>query len=472
MCSAEYKEYERGIATWLNAWLGPVVERYLSRLSEAVAPSRVIVMQSSGGTIGAAQARRRAVNLLLSGPAGGIAAARHLGATLARTDLLTFDMGGTSTDVSLVGERPNVTREGSIGPYPVAVPMADIHTIASGGGSLAYLDAAGALHVGPESAGANPGPACYGRGGTSATVTDANVVLGRLPSSIRLAGTLPIQAELARNAVARIAQSLDTTTEDAAAGIVAIANEHMARALRLISLERGHDPRACTLVAFGGAGGLHVCALARALEIPRIVVPMHCGVFSAFGMLVADASRQLTKTVNGMLDELGASEIDALFDAVSRRGIAELLDDGASAQAIEQHRFLDLRYRGQSFTLTVDWTTPVAASRAFHELHRARYGHALDLSIELVNIRCDVSAANPKVKLLQVDRRDTPAPARVTVRTTEHPAVPLFERAELGREQRIDGPAIVVETMATTFIDEGWRATVDIWGHLLLATQP
>lgn len=468
---AEYKEYERGIATWLNAWLGPVVETYLSRLSVAVAPSRVIVMQSSGGTIGAAQARRRAVNLLLSGPAGGIAAARHLGATLGRTDLLTFDMGGTSTDVSLVGERPNITREGSIGPYPVAVPMADIHTIASGGGSLAYLDAAGALHVGPESAGANPGPACYGRGGISATVTDANVVLGRLPSSLRLAGTLPVQAELARIAVARIAQSLNSTTEDAAAGIIAIANEHMARALRLISLERGHDPRACTLAAFGGAGGLHVCALARALEIPRIVVPMHCGVFSAFGMLVADASRQLTKTLNGMLDELGASEIDAFFDDLSRRGIAELLDDGASAHSIEQHRFLDLRYRGQSFTLTVDWTTPDAAARAFHELHRARYGHALDVQIELVNIRCDVSATNPKVTLLEVDR-DIPAPARTIVRTTEHPAVPLFERAELGRGQRIDGPAIVTETMATTFIDEGWRATVDLCGHLLLATQP
>lgn len=467
----EYKEYERGIATWLSAWLGPVVERYLSRLSEAVAPSRVIVMQSSGGTIGAAQARRRAVNLLLSGPAGGIAAARHLGATLGRADLLTFDMGGTSTDVSLVGERPTITREGSIGPYPVAVPMADIHTIASGGGSLAYLDAAGALHVGPESAGASPGPACYGRGGTAATVTDANVVLGRLPSSLRLAGTLTIQAELARAAVARIAQSLNTTTEDAAAGIVAMANEHMARALRLISLERGHDPRTCTLVAFGGAGGLHVCALALALEIPSIVVPMHCGVFSAFGMLVADASRQLTKTVNGMLDELGASKIDALFDAISRRGIAELLDDGARRPAIEQRRFLDLRYRGQSFTLTVDWTTPAVAARAFHELHRARYGHALDLPIELVNIRCDVSAANPKVDLPEIDR-ETTAHARALVRTTEHSTVPLFERAELGRGQCIDGPAIIVEAMATTFIDEGWRATVDTWGHLRLATQP
>ena len=466
---AEYKEYERGIATWLNAWLGPVVEQYLARLSSAVAPSRVVVMQSSGGTIGAAQARRRAVNLLLSGPAGGIAAARDLGVTLGRANLLTFDMGGTSTDVSLIGERPSITREGSIGPYPVAVPMADIHTIASGGGSLAYLDAAGALHVGPQSAGANPGPACYGRGGIEATVTDANVVLGRLPSSLRLAGTLAIQADLARTAVARIGRSLGTSTEDAADGIIAIANEHMAQALRLISLERGHDPRACSLVSFGGAGGLHVCALAQALEIPRIVVPMHCGVFSAFGMLVADASRQLTKTVNGMLDELGSSDIEALFDALSNRGTAELLEDGARRESIEQRRFLDLRYRGQSFTLTVDWTTPDAAARAFNELHETRYGHALDLPIELVNVRCEVSSANPKVTLPELERH-TPALPRGITRTTQHTAIPLFERNDLAPGQAIDGPAIIVETMATTFVDEPWHATVDAWGHLQLAT--
>jgi N-methylhydantoinase A len=467
---AEYKEYERGIATWLNAWLGPVVERYLSRLSESVAPSRVVVMQSSGGTIGANQARRRAVNLLLSGPAGGIAAARDLGAKLGRADLLTFDMGGTSTDVSLIGDRPSITREGSIGPYPVAVPMADIHTIASGGGSIAFLDDAGALHVGPQSAGANPGPACYGRGGREPTVTDANVVLGRLPSSLRLAGTLPISVHLARAAVARLAESLGTSIDDAAAGVVAIANEHMARALRLISLERGHDPRTCSLVSFGGAGGLHACALARALEIPRIVIPMHCGVFSAFGMLVADASRQLTKTVNGLFAELSTSDIQSLFDALSARGVSELVDDGAAPQTIEERRFLDLRYRGQSFTLTVDWTTPDAAARAFHEMHHARYGHALDLPIELVNIRSEVSAANPKLTLPEL-QRNPPAPARSTLRTVQHAVVPLLERGELARDQRIPGPAIVVEKMATTFVDEGWEATVDHWGHLQLAAS-
>ncbi|HTO58821.1 MAG TPA: hydantoinase/oxoprolinase family protein, partial [Pseudomonadales bacterium] len=231
----EYREYERGIATWLNAWLGPVVERYLARLARAVAPSRVIVMQSSGGTIGADQAQRHAVNLLLSGPAGGLAAARRIGATLGRIDLMTFDMGGTSTDVSLLGERPVITNEARIGPYPVAVPMADIHTIAAGGGSIAFLDDGGVLHVGPRSAGAKPGPACYGLGGIEPTVTDANVVLGRLPASLRLAGSLTLRGELAYDAVARVADPLGISIESAAAGIVALANQHMAQALRLIS---------------------------------------------------------------------------------------------------------------------------------------------------------------------------------------------------------------------------------------------
>ena len=288
-----YKEYERGIATWLNAWLGPVVARYLTRLASVVAPSRVVVMQSSGGTISAAAASRRAVNLLLSGPAGGLAAARHVGAAIGHPDLLTFDMGGTSTDVALIGAQPRLTDEASIGPFPVAVPMADIHTIGAGGGSIAFIDAAGALHVGPRSAGANPGPACYGLGGVEPTVTDANVVLGRIPATLRLgrnAGAARGPRASARSRRSR--RRCACRPEAAAEGVVAIANAHMAQALRVISLERGHDPRRFALACFGGAGGLHVCALAEALEIPQIIVPAHGGVFSALGMLVADASRR------------------------------------------------------------------------------------------------------------------------------------------------------------------------------------
>jgi len=284
----ECKEYERGIATWLNAWLGPVVERYLVRLAQSVAPCPVAVMQSSGGVIGAAAASRRAVNLLLSGPAGGLAAAGHLGQTIGERELLTFDMGGTSTDVALIQDRPSLTDEGWIGPYPVAIPMADIHTIGAGGGSIAHVDEACVLHVGPRSAGANPGPACYGHGGIQPTVTDANLALGRIPVTQLLGGTLPLHLELAQSALQRIAIPLGVSNEKAALGVIAIANQHMAEALRVISLERGYDPRQFTLVCFGGAGGLHVCALAEALQIRNIIVPQRSGVFSALGMLVAD----------------------------------------------------------------------------------------------------------------------------------------------------------------------------------------
>jgi N-methylhydantoinase A len=464
----EYREYERGIATWLNAWLGPVVERYLSRLARVVTPSRVLVMQSSGGTIGAEQASRRAVNLLLSGPAGGLAAARRVGESIGRRDLMTFDMGGTSTDVSLVGEHPTITNEARIGPYPVAIPMADIHTIAAGGGSIAFLDAGGALHVGPRSAGAKPGPACYGLGGTEPTVTDANVVLGRLPASLRLAGSLPMHGDLARDAIARLAAPLGIDNAAAAAGIVALANQHMAQALRLISLERGHDPREFTLMSFGGAGGLHVCALASELGVPRIAIPAHCGVFSALGMLFAAPTRQRVRTINKPIGALANADVDALFDALAGPGIDELVADGAERSDVVETRSVELRYRGQSFTLSETWSTCDAVVAAFNAQHRSRYGHALNVSVELVNVRCELTAPRDFVPLPALVNR-APATPREYVKTVDAGAVPLYERAELSIDQEIVGPALVVETMASTFIDAGWRATVDRWGNLLLA---
>ncbi|HET6473799.1 MAG TPA: hydantoinase/oxoprolinase family protein [Pseudomonadales bacterium] len=463
----EYREYERGIATWLNAWLGPVVERYLARLARAVAPSRVLVMQSSGGTIGADQAQRHAVNLLLSGPAGGLAAARCIGAALGRIDLMTFDMGGTSTDVSLLGERPVITNEARIGPYPVAVPMADIHTIAAGGGSIAFLDDGGALQVGPRSAAAKPGPACYGLGGTEPTVTDANVVLGRLPASLRLAGSMTLRPDLARAAVARIAKPLGVGIEYAAAGIVALANQHMARALRLISLERGHDPRNFALMSFGGAGGLHVCALATELDIREIVVPAHCGVFSALGMLCAAPMRQRVRTINRTIDALSDADLDASFAALSAPARNELIDDGADARDIVEIRSVDLRYRGQSFALSERWTSRAAVVASFHSQHRARYGHALNVPVEIVNVRCELTAPREPIALPEIDRCE-PAKPRAHVATNEASNVPLFQRDELAPDQVVVGPALIVETMATTFVDTQWRGTVDRWGHLLL----
>jgi N-methylhydantoinase A len=466
----EYKEYERGIATWLNAWLGPVVARYLLRLAERVAPSPVSVMQSSGGIMGAAQASRRAVNLLLSGPAGGLAAAAHLGQTIGEHDLLTFDMGGTSTDVALLQGRPGLTDEGWIGPYPVAIPMADIHTIGAGGGSIAHLDAAGVLHVGPQSAGAHPGPACYGLGGTEPTVTDANLVLGRIPPAQRLGGAMTLHLDAATRAVQRIAAPLGISNQRAAAGVIAIVNQHMAQALRVISLERGHDPRRFTLVCFGGAGGLHVCALADALQIRAIVVPARSGVFSALGMLVADRARQLIKTVSRNLDTMSGPDITAYFDALGLPGRIELREDGANDGAIVERRFVDLRYRGQSFALTVPWTTTGEAIHTFHARHRARYGHAFDLPVELVNIRSELSVPQPPLTLPRLPPRE-PAMVRSRIHAVGD-EVPVYERVELAAGQQFAGPALVVESMATTFIERGWETTVDPWGNLRLARQP
>jgi N-methylhydantoinase A len=361
-----------------------------------------------------------------------------------------------------------LTDEGRIGPYPVAIPMADIHTIGAGGGSIAYLDTAGALHVGPQSAGATPGPACYGLGGTLPTVTDANVVLGRIPATQRLGGTLALHPDLAERALHDIAHPLGLSIESAAAGVVAIANQHMAQALRVISLERGHDPRQFTLVSFGGAGGLHVCALAQALQIPRIVVPERGGVFSALGMLVADRSRQLIKTINVELDDLSEHAVARLFDALAQPGRRELQQEGVADADIVERRFADLRYRGQSFTLTVPWTRPSESARAFHERHAARYGHAFGLAVELVNIRCELRAPAEPLDLPQLPRRP-PGEIRERVRAVGYDEVCVYERQTLSSGQTIDaGPALVIEAMTTTFIDAGWSAVVDPYGNLRL----
>ncbi len=384
----EYREYERGIATWLNAYVGPLMQDYLQRLSRGMEAAQVAVMQSSGGTIAAAGAGAHAVHLLLSGPAGGLAGARYVARLAGRERLLSFDMGGTSTDVALIEGEPRLTTEGCIGPYPVAVPMVDLHTIGAGGGSIAYVDAGGLLQVGPRSAGAEPGPACYGRGGTEPTVTDANVVLGRLRGAAFLGGSLALDERAAGTAVARLGTTLGMDAMSAAQGIIRIADEHMARALRVISVQRGVDPRTYTLISFGGAGGLHVCALAEALGMTQALVPVHAGVLSALGMLAAPRARRLSRTVNGLLAQMEERELEWQFAELSRSGRAELAAEGVAATELCETRSVDLRYAGQSYTLAVPWSGVGDTERAFHAVHRQRYGHRLELPVELVNLRC------------------------------------------------------------------------------------
>ncbi len=465
----EFREYERGMATWLNAYVGPLVDGYLRRLKAGLPPEAGLsVMQSSGGTIDAAQAGRQAVRMLLSGPAGGLAAARFLGQLTGRERLLTFDMGGTSTDVALIEGEIRLTTEGQIAGWPVAVPMVDMHTIGAGGGSLAWVDAGGLLQVGPESAGADPGPACYGRGGRRPTVTDANLLLGRLRPEAFLGGGMRLDAAAAREAMAALAAELDMPPLAVAEGIVRIANEHMAHALRVISVQRGIDPRDHTLVSFGGAGGLHVCALAEALGMRRAMVPIHAGVLSALGMLVAPRARERSRSRIAPLASLDAAELAGLFAELEAAGRAELQAEGVTEGEIAVSRSLDLRYQGQSWALNVPWTDPAGSEAAFHTLHAARYGHRLARPVELVNLRVSLRSrqAPPALPPRPAAAPGTPAD-HVSLAGHDVP-VPVWPRDALAPGQVITGPALVTETVSTTWLAPGWTGEMDAWGNLLL----
>jgi N-methylhydantoinase A len=462
-------EYERGIATWLTAWLGPLVQGYLERLRAGLSGARIAVMQSSGEAIAARQAGRQAVRMLLSGPAGGLVGARFVAGLAGRERLLTFDMGGTSTDVALVEGEPRLTREGRIGRWPVAVPMVDMHTIGAGGGSVARVDAGGLLMVGPESAGADPGPACYGRGGREPTVSDANLVLGRLVAEEFLGGRMGLDSGAARAALGRIAGPLDLSVEEAAQGVVRLADEHMARALRVISVQRGIDPRRHTLVSFGGAGGLHVCALAEALDMRQALVPARAGVLSALGMLAARPGRRLSRTWLGPLLGRSPAAVQADLDALALEGRRALEREGVAPVQITAAFSLDLRYRGQSYTLEVPWSgDPVQAAESFAALHQARYGHRLDLPVELVNLGAAVTGAVRVPQLPTLIPGGVPRPRRRVAVHGVAAAVPVLRREDLGSGVRIVGPAILVESVATTWLAAGWRCDVDGLGNLLL----
>lgn len=459
-------EYERGIATWLNAWVGPLVAGYLGRLCRGLPGARVSVMQSSGEVVGAGQAANQAVRLLLSGPAGGLVGARFTAALSGQEKVLSFDMGGTSTDVALIEGGPQLTTEGRIGGYPVAVPMVDMHSIGAGGGSIARLDPGGLLLVGPESAGADPGPACYGRGGRVATVTDANLVLGRLPVDGFLGGRMALDLAVARDALQRLGTPLGCTPEAAALGVIAVANEHMARALRVISVQRGVDPRGHTLVSFGGAGGLHVCALAESLGMARALVPANAGVLSALGMLVARPGRVITRTWLGQLAGIADRTLTQQLQTLAEQGAASLVAEGVPQDALEIVASLDLRYRGQAYTLNLPWQGGAETLAHFHALHERRYGHRLDLPVELVNLRLVLTAPAPTLDLGAAVPKQT-GRGQTRVHGCREP-VPLVPRVTLGLNEQVRGPAVITDADATTWLAPGWSARCDRVGNLEL----
>ena len=464
----EYKEYERGIATWLNAALGPVVSGYLMRLQQQIGECSLQIMQSSGETIAADKAAEHAVNLLLSGPAGGLTAIHFLGRQTAAGKIISFDMGGTSTDVALLDGDIATTNEGTVARYPVGVPMVDMHTIGAGGGSIAFIDSGGMLQVGPESAGADPGPACYGNGGEQATVTDANLVLGRLLPDAALAGNLSLDSERARAAIQTIAGQIDLSVEETALGIIRIANEHMARAIRLISVNRGHDPKEFILASFGGAGGLHVCAIAEAMQMQRAMVPVYGGVLSALGMVVANRGRQFSKTIGRQTNAVDEAGIEQQFASIAQAGSEQLMLEGVAAASLQTQRSADMRYVGQSYTLNVPWQDRQRTIEAFHRLHEQRYGYSLQAETELVNLRAHVLAPNDSFDLPPVGE-PTLCNKFGEVRVYGHAGqVKQLDRASLKGGQQITGPAIVAEYSATTYIAPNWTARVDDLGNLML----
>jgi N-methylhydantoinase A len=478
----EYREYERMSTTAVNAYVSPLMDRYLGYLDAALRRAgvrRLRVMQSDGGSIGAATAGRLAVRTVLSGPAGGVAGAFAVARAAGFPDAITFDMGGTSTDVALCPGRVLTRDETTIAGLAVRVPIVDVHTVGAGGGSLARLDAGGALRVGPESAGADPGPACYGRGDRP-TVSDAHAVLGRLLPRFFLGGRMAIYPERARAALASLGEAFGGV-EQAAAAVIAVANANMERALRVVSVERGYDPRAFTLVAFGGAGPLHACDLADLLGIPRVLVPRFPGVLSALGMVVAPVTHEVSASALGLADTGLEDLLRRLVPALLARGRAELAADGHDVRAATAELVLAMRYAGQSYELPVEAPLPSPGGRvprfsaaalraAFHAAHLQRYGHA-DPSrpVECVSVRVRVTLPPPPVHLIPEYTDGDPRVGTTAVWCSgrrRRAAVLLRERLRPG--QRYDGPALVAQMDATTLIPPGWRATVDEMANLML----
>ncbi len=470
----EYKEFERGMTTTLNAKVGPLMQGYLQRLEASLGDQKnrsgaLSIMQSSGGTTSAGQAGRYPVSLLLSGPAGGLKGAQTVAGASGISQLLSFDMGGTSTDVSIIDKEIGFTSGAKIGGYPVAVAMVDMHTIGAGGGSIAQVDAGGLLLVGPQSAGANPGPACYGKGGERPTVTDANVVLGRLLPHSFLGGNMQLDKAAAIEAVNSIAESLDLSVEKAAEGIIAVVNDHMVRALRVMSVERGEDPKDFTLVSFGGAGGLHVCALAEELEMTKALVPVNAGVLSALGMLAADASRERSRTINKCLKDCDAESIAQIFAELASQASSELRGTVSRSReaGIQISQTIDVRYQGQSNAINLPWHDMQNIEQAFHHKHKESYGHDLDVAIELVNLRVRAIERQQAFELSEWEPTVAPEGKTITMPGIETPVL-VIDRAALSVAQKIKGPVLITEPSSTTWLAEGWETEVDTVGNLKL----
>jgi len=532
----EYREFERTSTTVVNAYVSPVLDRYLGSLEHSlqephasgnldqssisvedsdktVVDTTIQIMQSNGGCISISEARRNGVRCILSGPAGGLVGSQFVGhlyeslnpqdrmvSTKSNLKLLTFDMGGTSTDVSLIEGEPSITSEAAIGGHPIGVPVLDIHTIGAGGGSIAYKDAGCILRVGPESAGADPGPACYGKlgieGNISAnhkglfqdqnqknksqplpTVTDANLYLGRILPDNFLGGQMPLYPELAEKAIRNLGHQLNLHPTDTALGIIEIANAHMERALRVISVERGHDPRDFTLLSFGGAGGLHATALARQLRIHRVLIPPFASTLSAFGMLTANVIKDYSQTVM-LPGKTPASEIKAKFHPLIESGSQEIQAEGFSDNDIKIEKFLDMRYQGQSYELTIPFYDGYSVHEnfrdKFHQEHMRTYGyHRQGAALEIVNIRLRATGlvVQPSIAPKPISSSDPAAAfisAQIVVFPTGTQKIPFYRGELLLPGNVIPRPAVIVREDTTILLEHGDSGLIDPFDNLVI----
>jgi N-methylhydantoinase A len=485
----QFREYERSMATVLNAYVTPHVSRYLDALSQRLADAlthdvSLLIMKSSGGVIGAPTAARQAIHTALSGPAAGVIGATQTASEAGFEDIITIDVGGTSADVSLVrGGTATLTTSGMIGDFPLQLPIVDIHTIGAGGGSIARVDPTGRLSVGPMSAGADPGPVCYGRGATEPTVTDAHLVLGRIPSEL-LSGEVRLDRTAAELAIrAQIAEPLGLSLEAAAEGMLAIVNANMAGAIRLVSIGRGHDPRRFTLVAFGGAGPLHGLELARLLGIPRVLVPRAPGVLSTYGLLNADLRNDFVRTRVWTGPNYPVDQVREVFAQLESEAWQSLEAEGVHASHENLTRSADLRYRGQNFELRAvvpagDITPEVLrhVEAEFHKAHETLYSYALSSApVELVNLRVTATAPLPHARAVEIEPQVGPLErVQVGVRDvyfgTRRGWLPAacYDRSQLGGGAVIRGPAVLQQLDSTVALAPDDVGRIDRFGNLIV----
>jgi N-methylhydantoinase A/oxoprolinase/acetone carboxylase beta subunit len=473
----EYREYERTATTAINAYLMPVISRYLGTLEKKIKKGELRIMQSNEGYIPPTKAKREPIRTAFSGPAGGVVGAFHLGKAAGIRNIITFDMGGTSSDVSLIEGEIRRTSETVIGDFPIRIPIIDIHSVGSGGGSIAYVDRGGSLRVGPQSAGADPGPACYGRGDLP-TVTDANLVLGRLVPEFFLGGKMEIFPERSRKALENLAKKINKSLVETAEGIIEIANASMEKAIRVISIERGFDPRNFALFSFGGAGGMHAVDIASHLKMPRVIVPKNAGVLSSLGLLMADSIKDYSKSILKTTEKTSKEELENLFKKLKGKSIKSMQEDGFKEDEVTIFSFLDLRYQGQSYEITIPYsnkkTSDLSFVSDFHKAHNSLYSyHHEERAVEIVNIRVKAVGTTKKIKLKRQQPKDKGAERAFMKKQAIHYKgktwqASVFKRALFETGNKINGPALIADSESTTFLPPSYTLEVDGFLNLII----